>query len=372
MDMELQPYNNSKKILVVDDSATNLRFISEILRPYYKVNAAPSGELALKFLEKNKPDLILLDLEMPGLSGYDVIRKIKAEERLRAIPVIFLTAQEGRDSELKAFELGAVDYILKPISSGVVLARVKIHLELEMYRENLEQMVDLKTAQLEHTQDAILSMLSNVAAYRDDETGAHIKRTTHYVEAIVNLLLKEKPPGYTIDPDYARNAGRSAKLHDIGKVAIPDNILLKPGKLTDEEFALIKQHPNIGAKMIDDTMHDLGDTSSFLNVAREIVASHHEKWNGRGYPNALAGTDIPLSARIMAIADVYDALISLRPYKEAMPHERAMDIILKESGTHFDPELLNICMPIFDEFNIIADKYLDEYDTRQALRYHHK
>jgi putative two-component system response regulator len=367
--MELQPYTSGKRILVVDDSATNLRFITEILRPLYKVHAAPSGEFALGFLAKTKPDLILLDLEMPVMSGYDVIRRIKADARLRAVPVIFLTAQEGRDSELKAFELGAVDYILKPISSGVVLARVKIHLELEMYRENLEQMVELKTVQLEHTQDAILSMLSNVAAYRDDETGAHIKRTTYYVEAIVKWLLEKKLPGYRMTQDYARNAVRSAKLHDIGKVAIPDSILLKPGKLTDMEFALIKQHPATGAKMIDDTMHDLGDTSSFLNVAREIVAAHHERWDGSGYPNALSGTDIPLSARIMAIADVYDALISLRPYKAAMPHERAMEIILNEAGTHFDPHLLEICAPVYDEFNVIADKYVDEHDASQFLRY---
>ncbi|MCL2068778.1 MAG: response regulator [Oscillospiraceae bacterium] len=365
--MRATPYVSSARILVVDDSATNLRFISEILSPYYKVHASPSGEFAMRFLEKNILDLILLDLEMPGMSGYDMIRLLKLDTRWSSIPVIFLTAQDNRESELTAFELGAVDYILKPISSGVVLARVGIHLELEMHRHNLERMVELKTKQLGITQDAILSMLSNVASHRDNETGAHIKRTTNYVSAIIDRLENVKRPGYIMSREYAHNTVKSAKLHDIGKVAIPDGILLKQGELTEGEFDIIRQHPELGAKIIDETIEDLGDASSFLTVAREIIMAHHEKWQGNGYPRGLSGEDIPLSGRIMAIADVYDALISQRPYKPAMTHEQAMDVISSDTGTHFDPVLIEICKPVFDEFPSIAAKYRDEHDIDDTI-----
>ena len=355
-------------ILVVDDNPTNLRFLQEILKDDYKIYASPSGERALAFLEKKIPDLILLDIEMPGIDGYEMIGRLKNDSRWVDIPVIFLTAQEGRDKELQAFSMGAVDYILKPISYGVVLSRVRLHMELEMYKKRLEEMVELKTIELLHTQDSILDMLSNLTAYRDNETGAHIKRTTIYVELIAKHLLSINHPGYVISREYAENMTRSSKLHDIGKIGVPDNILLKPGRLTPEEFEIIKQHTVLGAQILDDAIADLSTTSPFLYVGREIVLGHHERWDGSGYPQQQKGTEIPLSARVMAIADVYDALISKRPYKKAFTHEEAMEVILQSSGTHFDPHLMELCAPIFDGFAGIAAKYLDEDYQKRMIQ----
>jgi putative two-component system response regulator len=241
-------------------------------------------------------------------------------------------------------------------------------MELQMYRKNLEKMVEIKTAQLEKTQDSILSMLSNVTAYRDNETGAHIKRTTYFADTIVKQMLAAGSPHFPMSAEYASNIVRSAKLHDIGKVAVPDNILLKPGRLTPEEFDLIKLHTTLGAQIIDDAMEDLGDSSAFLLVAREIIITHHEWWNGKGYPNAASGGDIPISGRVMAIADVYDALISERPYKKPLSHEEAMNIILEDTGTHFDPGIVEVCKPVFDIFPSIAQTYRDEHYQKRMLR----
>ncbi|MDR1514797.1 MAG: response regulator [Synergistaceae bacterium] len=353
----------SYSILAVDDDATNLRMLHEILSPVYKVYAAPSGERALKFLEKQHADLILLDVEMPGLNGYEVIKRLKLNPELAAIPVLFLTAQEGRDKEEEALRLGAVDYILKPITAGVVLARVNLHMELEIYRKRLETLVNQKTAQLNSTQDSILDILASVTAWRDSGTGGHITRTTSYSRLIVECLLEKKHPNYTISPLYGENIIKTSKLHDIGKVAISDSILLKPGRLTGEEFDEIKKHTTFGAQMIDDAIEDLGDESSFLHVSREIVISHHEWWNGSGYPMALSGKKIPISGRIMAISDIYDSLTSERPYKGAMDHGEAMDIIHRETGTHFDPLLINLLQDTFPRFEDIG---LSQRNTDEA------
>jgi putative two-component system response regulator len=341
-------------ILVVDDDATNLRMLHEILSPSYKVYAAPSGERAMTFLERQHPDLILLDVEMPGLNGYQVIKRLKDIPELASIPVLFLTAQEGRDKEETALRLGAVDYILKPITAGVVLARVNLHMELEIYRKRLETLVGQKTAQLSRTQDSILDILAGVTAWRDSGTGGHIVRTTAYSRLIVDCLLEKNHPNYTISPEYGQNIIKASKLHDIGKVAISDGILLKPGKLTGEEFEVIKKHTTFGAQMIDDAIKDLGDASNFLHVAREIVIGHHEWWDGSGYPKALGGDEIPISGRIMAIADIYDSLTSERPYKCALNHSEAMRIILEETGTHFDPLLIDMLKSVFERFEEIA------------------
>lgn len=347
-------------ILCVDDEPTNLRFLMEILQEDYQVYLAPSGERALVFLESRVPDLILLDVEMPKLNGYDVIKAIKKQPQLKDIPVIFLTSLEGRDKERQAFDLGAADYIQKPISVGVVKVRAQLQIELESHRKNLEHLVSLRTSQLNRTQDCILDMLANVTSYRDNETGAHIKRTTYYCQAIVDTLREKNYPGYQLSADYANSIVKSAKLHDIGKVAVPDNILLKPDRLTPEEFDLIKLHTSYGAELLDNAMHDLGDTSSFLNVAREIIIGHHEKWDGTGYPYQLAGDAIPLSARIVAIVDVYDAMISRRPYKEPYPHQESMNMVLAASGTHFDPTLLMLCGDVLNTFEQIALEHKDD------------
>jgi putative two-component system response regulator len=361
--------DSRETILVVDDNPTNLRFLQEILKRDYKVYASPSGERALVFLENKTPDLILLDIEMPGMNGYELITLLKRNERWVDIPVIFLTAQEGRDKEQQAFSLGAVDYILKPISYGVVLSRVNLHMQLEMYKKNLEHMVERKTEELLRTQDTILDMLSNMTAYRDNETGAHIKRTTIYVEAICEHLMKLRRPGYVISSELAEDISKSAKLHDIGKIGVPDGILLKPDRLTPEEFEIIKQHTVLGGHILNDAIENIGgNSSSFLYAARDIVTGHHERWDGTGYPNGLKEEEIPLSGRIMAVADVYDALISKRPYKKAFTHEEALKIIREDSGTHFDPYLIEICEDIFDKFEEIATRYKDEHYEKKMLQ----
>lgn len=353
-------YFAKKIILMVDDDPNNLRLLQEVLQDEYKLYAATSAERALKFLEKIVPNLILLDIEMPGMSGYAMIQRLKSDYRWIEIPVIFLTGIEGRESEQKAFELGAVDYVLKPISANIVRSRVSLHIELQAHRLDLEDMVYKKTEQLNKTQNSILEMLANTTAIRDNETGAHIKRTTGYVELLVNNLIKIRHDDYIIKSEFAENLIKSAKLHDIGKVAIPDSVLLKPSKLTDFEFDLIKRHTVFGAHILDQAINELGDDSYFLYVARQLIISHHEKWNGKGYPYGLAGTEIPLAGRIMAVADVYDALVSARPYKEPFSHEEALNIILKDSGTHFDPHLLELSHSIFPGFAEIAKTYKDE------------
>lgn len=350
-------------ILAIDDDATNLRMLQEILRPVYKVYAAPSGQRALAFLDRNTPDLILLDVEMPGMDGYQVIRKLKENPRLAQIPVLFLTAQEGRDKEEMALHLGAVDYVLKPITSGVVRARVNLHIELEDYRKRLETLVEQKTEQLRDTQDSILDILAGVTAWRDSGTGGHIIRTTTFSQMVVDCLLEKNHPNYLLSPQYGEHIVKTSKLHDIGKVAVSDTILLKPGRLTTEEFNEIKKHTTYGASMIDDAIADLGDDTSFLHVAREIVVSHHEWWNGSGYPQGLAGDNIPISGRIMAISDIYDSLTSERPYKGTMSHQQAMDIIYAETGNHFDPLLIELLGDTFPKFEAVAKELCSHSET---------
>lgn len=348
-------------ILVVDDDPTVLRLLNEILSVSYHPYLAPSGERALVFLERMTPDLILLDLEMPGMNGYDVLRAINDNPTWADIPVIFLTAQEGRDKEKEALSLGASDYILKPISPDIVRYRIGMQVELQAYRRNLENMVDVRTVQLKRTQDALMDILANMTSFRDNETGGHIRRTTFYTELMVDCLRKNGSGEYALDELYAEGIIKAARLHDIGKVAVPDNILLKPARLSPFEFELIKQHSVYGAEIMDMAIVGLGEdeTSYFLTVAREIIATHHEKWDGSGYPLGLAGTNIPLSGRILAVVDVYDALISHRPYKPCYQHEEAVNMILSESGTHFDPHLLELTAGVFDDFKKVADAHLD-------------
>lgn len=348
---------NKKSILVVDDNATNLRVMQEVLKIEYKVYATISGEKALAFLEKTRPDLILLDIEMPDLSGYDVINLLKEHSKWKTIPVIFLTAKDGADDEEKAFKMGAIDYIHKPISPRVVLSRVATHLELEDYRVNLEQKVQEKTSLLEMTQDAILDILTSVTAFRDNETGGHVMRTTLYAKLISECLLQADYPGIT--DGYAQDIVKCAKLHDIGKVAISDRIMLKPDRLTAEEFETMKSHTIVGGEMIDNAIKGMGNETTFLSVAKEIVLYHHEHWDGTGYPKGLQEDEIPLSARIMALADVYDALTSNRPYKNAYCHDEAMKIIRSEAG-HFDPHIVELCETLFERFEHIGRICNDE------------
>jgi putative two-component system response regulator len=341
-------------VLVVDDDATNLRILQEILKPSYKVYAAPSGERALGFLENRVPDIIILDVEMPVMSGYDLIKHLKADPRYNAVPVLFLTAHEGSDKEEEAFRLGAVDFILKPITTGVVRARVETHVKLGEYRRRLEALVEEKTDQIRRVQDSILDMLGTVSAWRDNGAGGHIGRTTAYSRLIVKGLTESGSTEYSFEPLYGEYIIKSSKLHDIGKVAVSDSILLKPGKLTPEEFAEMKKHTTYGAQMIDDAISDLGNASPFLEVAREIVVAHHEWWNGSGYPLGLSGSEIPIAGRVMAVADTYDTLTSDRPYKRALSHADAVEVMREETGRHFDPHMINILEDVFPHFEEIA------------------
>lgn len=351
--------DGNKVILTVDDNATNLTMLNEILSRRYKVYPANSGERALHFLTKRIPDLILLDVVMPGLNGYEVLDAIKHTPEYAGIPVIFLTGKDDVPSEAKAFQLGAVDYIQKPINETILLARVKLHLELELYKKNLEKLVDKRTKQLMNMQDTTLSLLAHLTDYRDKDTGGHIQRTSEYVCCIMNRLLSNELPGYRIDKTFYDNLKKLSPLHDIGKVCIPDSILLKPAKLTDAEFEVMKTHTTSGANLLMEAIEEGGDYS-FLHFSHEIVLSHHEKWDGSGYPMGLQGENIPLSGRIMAIADVYDALTTERPYKEAFSHEKSMDIMRDLRGRHFDPVLLDVFCSVEQDIMTIKENLAAE------------
>lgn len=347
----------NSSILVVDDSLFILKVIQDMLQDRYTVRLAASAEAAGKMLEESVPDIVLLDLEMPRKDGYEFLGELKRNPDWHDIPVIFLTGMNDRKKEEKALQMGAVDYILKPISNGVLRKRIQMHLELTAYQKKLQNLVDLKTRQLLKTQDMILDILANVTSYRDTDTGAHLIRTTNYSKLIVERLLKAEHPDCAITPEYAHDIIKCAKLHDIGKIAVPDVILQGDRRLTQEEFEQIQKHTTFGAQMIDKTISGMGDDASFLLTAREVVLHHHEWWNGLGYPMQLKGKEIPLSARVMAIADVYDALISKRSYKEPFTHELAIGVLNSEIGTHFDPVMMDIIKDLFPQFKEIAETF---------------
>jgi len=356
-----------KTVIMVDDNITNLTIGYNVLEPHYNVITLSSGALLLKALEKKTPDLILLDVDMPDMNGFETIRTLKSREEYSDIPVIFLTAKSDNTSELEGLSLGAVDYIIKPFSPPLLLKRIELHLlvisqklevtrqkqELERFNENLQQMVDEKTKTVVELQNTILSTMANLVESRDSNTGGHIERTQKYLSILLNAKWTDKAYWEEISSWDVDILLQSAQLHDIGKISIDDHILRKPGRLTPEEYEKIKEHTLIGAKIIDGIM--LKTTQqSFLKQARILAVSHHEKWNGSGYPFGLKGEDIPLQGRLMAIADVYDALISDRPYKSAMAHKHAVDVIKKDIGIHFDPTLVMLFVSVENEFNEVS------------------
>ena len=352
--------SNKKTIIMVDDQVTNLTIGINTLAPHYNVITLNSGERLLKILEKKIPDLILLDVDMPEMDGFEAIEKLKAMEEISHIPVIFLTAKNDTTSELKGLSLGAVDYITKPFSPPLLLKRIELHLlvesqrqELINFNENLKKMVEEKTKTVMELQDTILSTMADLVESRDSTTGNHIERTQSYLRILINALKesdihKEEIASWDIDLLL-----QSAQLHDIGKISIDDNILRKPDKLTPEEFEKIKEHTVVGQKIIEG-IESKTSNQAFLEQAKTLAFSHHEKWDGSGYPCALKGESIPLQGRLMAIADVYDALISDRPYKKAMTHKQAVKIIKDESGTHFDPALVELFLSVEDDFNRVS------------------
>jgi putative two-component system response regulator len=356
--------------LVVDDAPDNLAVMSSLLKGSYKVRVANNGDLALKFARTAPPpDIILLDIMMPGLSGYDVIRKLKSDNDTRHIPVIFLTAMSAAEDERLGLDLGAADYITKPISPAIVLARVRTQLEnkaaADFLRDQssfLETEVRRRTQELAAIQDVTIMALASLAETRDSDTGNHIRRTQHYVRLLAEKLQTHPRFGYFLSDKTIDALYKSAPLHDIGKVGIPDRILLKPGRFTPDEFEIMKTHTTLGRAAIVAAEKQLGMEVEFLSLAKDIANYHQEKWDGSGYPEGLRGDAIPISARLMAVADVYDALISRRVYKEGMPHEKAVSIIREGRGTHFDPDMVDAFLELEHEFLAIAARYVDTDD----------
>jgi putative two-component system response regulator len=352
-------------ILVVDDTPDNITLLCSLLGEQYRNKVATNGIRALKIAAAEpRPDLILLDIMMPDMDGYEVCRQLKANTATADIPVIFLTARTQEGDETKGFELGAVDYITKPITPPILMARVNTHIALQSARKVLEkqnlvleEQVEERTYKLAALQDAIIIAMASLAETRDNDTGQHIRRTQHYVRELALGLRAYDTYADEIDNDFLSNLYKTAPLHDIGKVGVPDAILLKPGRLTPEEFNIMKKHTIYGRDAVVAAEKTMGTPEQFLTTAREITYSHHEKWDGSGYPLGLAGLDIPLSARLMAVADVYDALIAERVYKTPMSHEEASTIIIDGRGTHFDPDITDVFTQINDRLAAIAEQF---------------
>lgn len=358
------------KILIVDDIAENIHFLIEILKDDYSLVAAKDGETALDFaMQTPHPDLILLDIVMPGMDGYDVLVKLKANPKTAKIPVIFVTALGEVGNESKGLELGAIDYVVKPFVPELLKARVRNHLELKSYRDSLQQQVDARTKQLKHSKEAAIQAMGVVAEGRDPDMGGHIMRTKLYVRLLAEALAQKPQFKPELTADRIDQMYLSAPLHDLGKVAISDRILLKPGKLSTEEFDEMKLHTTIGEKTILEVQSQFKELE-LLEVAREIISGHHERWDGSGYPRGLAGEEIPLSARIMAVADVYDALISKRPYKPEYSHDQTVEMIKAEAGQHFDPQIVETFLEIEEQFEQIAKS--EKLISTSLIEDHHK
>jgi len=373
--LELNPISR-KTILLVDDTHDNLVLMSDLLKGLYKVKVANNGEKALRIAQsESPPDLILLDIMMPDMDGYEVCRLLKLEAATRDIPVIFLTALSEVSDESKGLELGAVDYLTKPVSPPIVLARVRNHLLLkasaDFLRDKsvfLEQEVERRTQEITAIQDVTILAMASLAETRDSDTGNHIRRTQFYVKALAEKLKTHPRFAAALTDSYISVLFKSAPLHDIGKVGIPDRILLKPGRFEPHEFEIMKTHTTLGRAAIEHAERALGTPVSFLATAKEIANSHQEKWDGSGYPEGLAGDAIPLSARLMAVADVYDALISRRVYKEGMPHEKAMGIMIEGKGRHFDPDMIDALVAVQEEFRGIAQRFRDTDEDMAAKK----
>lgn len=375
------PHSERSTILVVDDTRDNLTVIGGLLEDAYRVRIANSGERALKVAASEpRPDLILLDIMMPGMDGYQTLEKLKEDALTRDIPVIFVTAMNADEDEEIGLRLGAVDYVTKPIRPAILLARVRTQLELKAARDRLsdenhtlEGEVKKRTRELELIKDVSMQALATLAEKRDNETGNHLVRTRSYIELLMQDLAELPRFAPELTPRRRELIAKAAPLHDIGKVGIPDHILLKPGRLTPEEFEIMKTHARIGADALTEAIERVlaareGEVQAednhyalgFLELAREIAGGHHEKWDGSGYPLGLAGDQIPLSARLMALADVFDALICKRHYKDAFSLEETTRVIQENRGQHFDPDIVDAFLKHVDNFAAIARHHADE------------
>jgi putative two-component system response regulator len=344
--------------MIVDDTPANLQLLTKMLKHLnYRVKAFPNGKLALTAAKKEPPDIIILDINMPGMNGYEVCRSLKEDEELSEIPVIFLSALNDTFDKVKAFTMGAVDFISKPFQFEEVVARIENHLEIrqlqiemKFHNENLKYLVREQVKEISESQLATILSMIKLAEYRDDDTGKHIDRIRMYCRMIAEELMDDESFEIEIDDFYIENIYHSSALHDIGKIAIKDKILLKPGKLTVEEMEVMKTHTLIGEQTLKDVQKNYSN-NTFINLGIEIASSHHERWDGTGYPNHLKGEEIPLSARIMAVADVYDALRSKRVYKPPFSHSKSRQLILEGRGTQFDPRIVDIFMSMDHKFN---------------------
>lgn len=337
-----------KHILLVDDNLANLKLAQSLLQDYYKISLTKSGQQALAFCNKQRPDLILLDIHMPEMDGFETIKRLKSNPKTAKIPVIFLSATSSSEVESKGFECGAVDFITKPFAKSSMLHRIDIHLQLAGYQNYLEEVV-------KELEDSIIGNFSQLIECRHNETGGHVERTKQYVEVLVKEVKRSGNYLEVITDEYVEELSRAAALHDIGKIGVSDLILLKPGRLTDEEFEEMKKHTIIGERVLGQMMKKTPHYKR-LSLAQEMAVSHHERFDGKGYPYGLKGQDIPLSGRIMAIADVYDALIEDRVYRRAMSHEQACSIIMEGEGTQFDPIVVEAFKKVKEEFYRIAQQ----------------
>jgi len=333
-----------KTIFIVDDNATNLVMAKNALEDSYKTYALPSAAKMFQLLEKITPDLILLDVEMPEMDGYVALSILKSDEKLKSIPVIFLTAKHDPNSEIRGFVIGAIDFISKPFSPPVLIKRLEMHIETDkLIKQSLQS--------VRKVHNATINIIANMVENRDEVTGEHIDRTQKYLSILIKELVRMDVYTNEISKWNLDVLLPSAQLHDVGKIKVSDLILNKPAKLTDEEYALIKRHCDEGERIIDGII-DKAEEDGFLIHAKKFAGCHHEKWDGAGYPRGLAGENIPLEGRIMAIADVYDALVCERPYKKPFSHEKAMEIIRNDSGTHFDPKIVDAFLNIADDFKM--------------------
>jgi len=354
-------------ILVVDDTPANLSLLSGLLSPRWRVRLAPTGAKALELVKRQAPDLIVLDVMMPELDGYEVCRRLKADPATRDVPVLFITALSQPEDETRGFACGGADFIHKPFNPATVLSRVATQLEAKAWRDALhqrnawlQQELAARLAEVDLLRDATLHVMISFAEFRDEDTGFHVRRTQEYVRTLAQWLAAQPATAAQLDDGCIDHMAKSAPLHDIGKVAIPDGILLKPGRLTPDEMTVMRTHAMQGWEMLRRAAERMGDHGSlFLQYGMEIARHHHERWDGAGYPDGLAGDAIPLSARLMAVADVYDALISRRPYKAPMSHADACAHIVGASGSHFDPKVVQALLATQDALQAIARQWND-------------
>ena len=352
-------------ILVVDDDTSNLALAQKILGKEYRIAAANSGAVALRYLEKNCPDLILLDINMPEMDGFQVMEMVQQMERFSHVPVIFLTADNDPETETRCFATGAVDFVAKPFIPDVLMSRVKKTLELELYRANLEHMVEeqtriitARTRRISQIQEQVIMGMATLIETRDNSTGKHVKNTMTYVKMIASELKIRNIYLDILTEDYIMNVYKAAPLHDVGKIKISDAILRKPGKLTEEEYNAMKLHTVYGREIINEIIGGVEDPA-YVKVAEDIAMYHHERWDGTGYPIGLKGEDIPLCARIMALADVFDALYEERCYKEPIrPVYKIMQTLKEGRGTQFDPLITDVFTSLEQEIKDLLGELL--------------